>query len=1054
MKKLPEIQQGGPIAWMAGHSVAANLVMLACLIGGFLLMLNIKKEVFPDFETDTITITVRYPGASPEEVEKGIVLAVEEAVSGLEGVDEVRSVASEGRGTVIVEALAGTDLQKLAREIQQEVDRITTFPEEAEDPIIRIRSFKREVLSIVIYGDVDMKVLHELAEQFRDQLIQDPGITQVDLTGIPPLEISIEVPRENLLRYRLTLEEIAARVRRASVELPCGEIRASSGEVLVRVKERRNLGAEFARLPIISTQNGGQILLGQIARITDGYVKTDRYATYNGKPAVMVNVYRVGDQTPIQVSEAARAYLEQFDRSLPPGVETVVLRDLSSIYEQRVNLLMQNGLMGLALVLLVLALFLEARLAFWVMMGIPVSFLGSFLLLPALGVSINMISLFAFIMAIGIVVDDAIVVGEHVYYYRQKGVPALLAAIGATREMAMPVTFSVLTNIVTFVPLYFIPGVAGKVFGQIPLVIIPVFAISLLESIFVLPSHLGHLRERERRGLFARLHYLQQGFSSSFTRWVRHRYGPFLGFVLRHRYLTATVALALLLMTLSYALSGRMGMQLFHAVESDFARATLIMPVGTPIEKTGEVVEQLTRAARVTAAETGRADELVKGIFARVGGGGGNTAVITVYLAPPDIRNEILSTQDFVRRWRKLTGELAGVKSLVFSYEGGGPGHGRGITIELNHRDLSVLQAASGELAEALRAYPSVTDVDDGFTPGKRQFNLKILSEGRSLGLSADEVAQMMRNALYGAEVLRQQRGRNELRVMVRLPEEERSSEFDIEDMTLLTRDGREIPLKNIVSIQQGRAYAEINRRNGRRVVQVQADVMPRSKTGEILNDVKTTVLPRLANAYPGLSYNLAGRQADIMKSLGSLKIFFPLALLAIYAMLAIAFNSYFQPLIIMISIPFGIIGALLGHLLMGYSLSIVSMLGIVALSGVVVNDSLVLINRANRLKRAGLGTVQQIIQAAAIQRFRPILLTTLTTFGGLTPMILETSRQARFLVPVAISLGFGVLFATFITLVLVPALYLIVEDIKGLVVEAAPEPSPHRAGAAGQAGK
>ncbi|MEE8567978.1 MAG: efflux RND transporter permease subunit, partial [Anaerolineales bacterium] len=549
--KLKPREKRGPIGWMAGHSVAANLIMVACLIGGYLSLKNIKQEVFPDLQIDAVTVTVAYPGASPEEVESGIVLAVEEAVRGLDGVDEVSSVAREGSGTVTVEMLLGADVQKLAQDIQSEVDRIRTFPVEAEEAQVRIASGKRAVLIVVLYGNAQNTVLHELAEQVRDQFLQDPDITQIEVFGVPPLEIRIEISQENLRRYGITLDDVAASLRNSSVDLPGGGIKTKSGEVLVRVKERRDYGREFARLPVITTADGSEVLLGQIATIDDSFADTDRYSRYNNQPAVMIEVYRVGDQTPIQVSDAVHRQLETVKPGLPPGVSIAINRDRSDFYRQRVELLLKNGMFGLVLVLVVLGLFLEARLAFWVMMGIPISFLGSFLFLPAMGVTINMVSIFAYIVALGIVVDDAIVVGENVYHYHQKGMPFLQASIRGAREVAMPVVFSILTNIVAFMPIYFIPGMMGKIFQMIPIVVCTVFLISLGECLFVLPAHLAHQRDRQRRGLFAWLHNKQQAFSNAFSRWVRNRYGPFLESTLRHRYLTIAVAISILAAMLS-----------------------------------------------------------------------------------------------------------------------------------------------------------------------------------------------------------------------------------------------------------------------------------------------------------------------------------------------------------------------------------------------------------------------------------------------------------------------------------------------------------------------
>lgn len=1030
-----KIEHAGSIGWMAGHPVAANLLMLACILGGLLFMRSIKQEVFPEFEIDAVSITIDYPGASPEEIEKGMLLAVEDAVSGLDGIDEVRSIAREGSGTVTVEAMADADVQRLTQEIQKEVDRITTFPVDAEEPKIILLTRKRQVLAVVIHGNAQDRVLHEAAEQFRDRLLQDPGITQVELEGVRPLEIGIEISQENLRRYGLSLSEVAQRIQNASVELPGGSVKTSTGEILIRMKERKDYGQQFARLPVITAANGSQVVLGDIATISDGYEDTDYTADYNGQPAIMVQVYSVGQQTPIQVSEAVKRHMEQANAQLPDGIRADIRYDASDQYAQRIDLLMRNSAMGLVLVFVSLALFLELRLAFWVMMGIPTAFLGSFLILPLLGVSLNMISLFAFIIALGIVVDDAIVVGEHIYHYRQQGMPSLMAAIQGTRDMTMPVTFSILTNIAAFVPLFFIPGQMGKIFFMIPLVVITVFLLSLFECLFVLPNHTAHLKDIEKKGLMYWIHQKQQRFSFAFKHWVLESYGSFLDLLLRHRYLTLVAALALLLTTLSYAVSGRMGMSLFPKTEADFTRVTVMMPYGTPIEKTQTVAQKIVADARMTAGNIKGGDQLIRGIFKEIGKDGeSHKAVIRAYLAKPEIREKIISTEQFNQRWRERVGDIVGVDSLLFESDAGGPGSGSSLTIELNHPDLNMLEKASAQLADALRDYPIVKDIDSGFSPGKQQLDFTLLPEGKNLGLTAQNVARQMRNAFYGAEVLRQQRGRNEIKVMVRLPKDERISERNIENLLIWTGTGKEIPLREVVHIERGRAYTEINRHHGRRNVQVKANVTPRSKVGEILNDLKAAELPKLIEQYPGLQYSFEGQQADMAESMGSLKLSFVFAILAIYALLAIPLQSYILPLIVIVSIPFGIIGAIFGHLLMGYDLSIISVLGIVALSGVVVNDALVLIDHALYLQKDCDKPPAEIIRTAAIQRFRAIILTTLTTFCGIMPMIFETSRQARMLIPMAISIGFGILFATLITLILIPSLYLVVDDVRNLI--------------------
>ncbi|MCP4112358.1 MAG: efflux RND transporter permease subunit [Desulfobacteraceae bacterium] len=1015
----------GPIAWMAGHSVSANLLMLVLLLGGLFMGLRIRKEVFPDFDLDMVNISVSYPGASPQEVETGIVLAVEEAVQGLESVEKVRSTAKEGRGTVVVEMIEGEDIQKLAQEIQNEVDRINSFPDEAEEPVVAVSARKRYVVALALYGDQSEKVLREYAEYMRDKLIQDPDITQVDLGGVRDYEISIEIPQDTLRTYQLTLETVAQRIRNAAVELPAGAVKTPGGDVMVRIRERRNYGHEFGKIPIITTNDGTQVLLEDIAVIRDGFEETDNSTTYNNKPAVWIDVHRVGDQTPISVSDAVKRVVSEFNESAPRGLAVDLRNDRSDVYRQRLGLLVKNGFFGLGLVFILLALFLEMRLAFWVSLGIPISFLGSLLILPAADLSINMISMFAFIVSLGIVVDDAIVVGENICYHRQSGLPWFKASVAGAREITMPVTFSVLTNMIAFMPMLFVPGFMGKVFKQIPVVVISVFAISLIESLFILPAHIGHQRDRKYTGGSGWIHAQQRRFSDAFLRMVARIYGPFLNTALNWRYLTISIGIAVLLCTYGFVKSGRMGFELFPKIESDYARVTATVPFGTAFEKTKQVQEILVQAALEVVEENG-GDKLMDGTFAWIYG---NSTQVRLYLTPPDVRS--LSTAKVTELWRKKVGEIAGLESLKFESDSGGPGRGAAISLELSHQSMEVLEKASGELAEAMKYYPRVTDVDDGFAPGKQQIDFQIKPEARSLGLQANDVARQVRHAYYGAVVLHQLRGRSEVTVMVRLPKNERISEYNLEEMILRTPKGNEIPLRNAVTLKRGRAYTDISRRNGRRVVTVEADVRPRSKAGEILTAVKAEVLPDLQRKYQGLTYSFEGRQADRRDSIQSLMKGLLGALVVIFAMLAIPLNSYVQPLIIMFAVPFGIVGAVMGHVIMGYSLSILSMFGIVALSGVVVNDSLVLVDFANRKHKAGMSRYDAI-HRAGIHRFRPIILTTLTTFGGLTPMIFETSRQARFLIPMALSLGFGIVFATVITLVLVPSLYLVIEDIIG----------------------
>jgi multidrug efflux pump subunit AcrB len=1019
------VSHRGPIAWMVRNGVTPNLIMLFLLIGGALMLFRIKQEVFPEFSLDTVTITVPYPGASPEEVESGIVLAIEEAVRGVEGVKQVTSTSSEGRGVINVELLSDADQQKAYQDIRQEVDRINTLPLDAEEPQVVLQIRRREVLDMQIYGNASEWVLRSIAEEVRDRLLQNPGITQIELDGVRAFELRVEVSPDVLRSYGLTLDDVATIIRRTAIELPGGSVRTEGGEILMRFKDRRDWASEFADLSVVLAASGAKVRLGDIARVTDSFEETFQFATFNGMPAVGFEVYRVGDETPIGVSDAVRKTMAEIEPSLPEGIRFVINNDWSDIYRQRMMLLTKNAVMGFVLVLVILGLFLEFKLAFWVTMGIPTSFLGAIFFMPAMDLSVNMISMFAFIIALGIVVDDAIVAGENIYELRQRGYNNMDAAILGAGQVSIPIAFSILTNIIAFLPLLFVPGMLGKTWSVIPYVVIPVFALSWMEALFILPSHLSHTSSKASTGFGARLHHRQQVFARWLERVIEFKFGPFLDLCLRWRYVTVAASIALLFTVLGLVASGRMGFILMPRVESDRAVVTATLSYGSPLSRLEAVRDRLVAVADQVVAEQG-GEALSRGVYATIND---NVVEVSVYLTPPKERP--ISTTELTKLWREKTGPMVGVETLQFAADRGGPGSGASLTIELSHRDIAMLERASVTLAERLAVFPNVKDIDAGYKPGKRQFDFVLKPEGRSLGLTTESVARQLRAAFFGSEALRQQRGRSEVKVMVKYPEDQRVREFDIENFLVRTPSGRDVPLLEVAQIERGRAYTSIQRRDGRRTIQVSADVDPVGETGIVKADLDSTILPELARDFPGLSYGYEGRQADMQDSVRALGAGFALVLFFVYFLLAIPFKSYIQPLIVMLSIPFGVIGAILGHLTMGYNLSIISIMGMIALAGVVVNGSLVLIEYANRLREEGVNAYEAI-HRSGIRRFRPIMLTTLTTFAGLAPMIFETSRQARFMIPMALSLGYGILFSSIICLVLVPALYMIIEDIRG----------------------
>jgi multidrug efflux pump subunit AcrB len=1017
----------GPIAWMARNHVTSNLLMIFFIIGGLLAAASVTQEVFPEFTLDTVSVRVSYPGASPAEVEQGIVLAIEEAVRGVENVVEVVATANEGSASIRVEHEPDADPMKVYQDIQQEVDRIRTFPDDAEEPEISIASRRRDVMDIQVYGEVSEWALRNVAEEVRDRLLQPPGVTQVELDGARDYEVHIMPSREALRRYDLTLQDISNIIARNSVEIPGGGIRTAGGEVLVRFDERRDYSQEFASIPVITTEEGAVVRLDDIAEVRESFEDVDRYRLYDGMPAIGLEVFRVGKQRPIDISVAVNEALAEIEKTLPEGVFIAVNDDDSDIFEQRRNLLLKNLGMGLVLVLTFLGLFLEPRLAFWVMLGIPISFLGSFLFLAYVGVSLNVVSMFAFIIGIGIVVDDAIVVGENVHEYRSQGYGPLLAAIKGAQDVAVPVTYSILTNCIAFLPLLFIPGWIGKIWGVIPFVVISVFVISLIESLFVLPAHLAHLDHETKNPLLLAIKSVQQKVSNGLLWFINTIYAPFLKVAIHGRYMVVAIAIMTLTVLTAYALSGRMGMSLMPKVESDRAVVTVSLPVGSPLETAHEIRKALESTARDVIAENG-GDQLALGMFTRLDSDRVRT---DVYLRPAGERP--ISTGEFTRIWRDKVGQMPSVESIRFESDRGGPGGGASVGVELSHSSVETLEEAAEELGRMLAQYDGVSDIDDGFAEGKEQLDFALKPEGRSLGLTSSDVARQIRAAFEGQEAVRQQRERNEVKVRVFLPEEQRRSEFDIEQLMIRTPSGEDVPLRLIADVKRGRAYTSIERTDGRRTLEVTANVTPDDMSNQVQAAISAEIMPKLMLDYPGLSWRFGGRGADMNESMQALFALFAMALLGIYTLLAIPFKSYLQPCIVMFAIPFGIVGAIIGHLVMGYSLSVISMMGIIALSGVVINDAIVMIVFANKTRDAG-ATSFSAIHQAGVRRFRPILLTTLTTFGGLAPMIFETSRQARFMIPMAISLGYGLVFATAIILILIPSLYMIVEDFRSLL--------------------
>ncbi len=1024
------------IAWFARNAVAANLLMVVILAAGLhAVTQRIPLEVFPSFEPQVISISVPFRGATPSDVEEAVITRVEEAIFDLEGIKELRATAVEGRAGIAVEVDKGFDPREVLDDVKNRVDAIATFPAEADRPIYSLAKRRREVISVVVSGDLPERELRRYGELVRDDIAALPGITQVELQAVRPYEIAVEVSENVLHQYGLTFDDVAAAIRRASLDLSAGSIRTSGGEVLLRTKEQAYVDEDFASILVKSRPDGTRLTLGDIARVRDGFEENPVHASFNGKRAVVVEVYRVGDQNAIEVAEKVKAYVASAGQRFSPAVALTYWRDSSRIVKSRLNTLIDSAVLGGALVFGLLALFLRFSVALWVCVGIPIAFAGALALLPTLGVTINIISLFAFILVLGVVVDDAIVTGENIYTHLKRGEPPGEAVVTGTREVAVPVTFGVLTTVAAFVPLLLIEGHRGQLFAQIPMIVIPVLLFSLVESKLILPAHLRHLDVTRPEGLLVRL---QQRVAGALEAFIKRLYQPALAAALRERYLTLSLFVGVAIVVYAMVSAGHVNFVFFPRVQSETARATLVMPPGTPFETTERHIERITRAAQAIQAEhmDARGTGVVLGIMSFVGSTGGSGAgrshvgQVMFQIQAPEERASQVSSSDLVREWRRRIGIIPGAESLNFRAEigrGGDP-----LDVRLSGRDVGQLNAMAQAVKARLRTYPGVFDVEDSFERGKEEMRISIRPEAQLLGLSAEHLARQVRQAFFGAEAQRIQRGRDDVRVMVRYPLDERRSLANLESMYIRTPQGVEVPFSEVAQLSMGRGYSVIKRIDRRRVVDVTADVNKETANVEAIKRDLETFLAGIEARFPEVRYTLEGEAREQRESFASLRLGLAFVLFVIYALLAIPFRSYLQPLIVMSVIPFGVVGAILGHVVLDMNLSILSYMGMLALVGVVVNDSLVLVDYVNRRRAEGMALIDAV-RTAGVARFRAVLLTSLTTFAGLTPLIFEKSTQAQFLIPMAVSLGFGILFATLITLVLVPINYLVLEDLRGV---------------------
>jgi len=1039
------------IRWFIANPVAANLLMVLLLVGGVLSAMNLRSQVFPTISPDTVVITTPFPGATPAEVEEGITRRVEEAVLGIDGVKRVTSTASENVGIVTVETASFADRQLVKDDIESAVDRLSDFPpENAEKPVIVAPKPTGGVVTLAVVGDSGEAALRRTAEEIERDLLSQPGISLVTIEGARDYEISIEVSEDTLRRYGLSFNEVANAVRRSSVDLAGGSIVSSSGEILLRTNQKRQNGEAFRSIVVRTLADGSAVTLGEVATVRDSFVREKLSNEYNGRPAVFVKVSRADAEDVLKVKEAVDGFLAGY--SVPAGMQLVELRDETKLLRERVNLLLRNGAFGFALVFLFLVLMLDLRLAVWVSMGIATAFSGGFLLFGALGVTITMISLFGLIIVLGLVVDDAIVIGENIDAERESGQQGSAAALRGANGVLAPVVVGVMTTVAAFAPLLVTGGTFGDITRAIPIVVICVLLVSLLEAFCILPSHLAHGGTWSRGPIKRIQTRIAGGLAYVRDNGVR----PGVAFAARWRYATVGLAAAFFILCISLLSNGHVRFIFFPQVEGNSISASVTMPEGTPFDRTDAAIRKMTAAANAVAEkareETG--EELFVSITStsggRASGGGGpgaqsgfssaeNIGQIRIELTAYGERQTPAAT--ISRKWRQAVGDIEGAERVSFASSF--VDFGSDIEFELAHQDEDQLIAAANEMKLRLADIDGVIDIEDSFDLGKRQLVFDLTAAGQAAGLRPADIAVQVRQAFFGEEVQRIQRGREEVRVYVRYPESSRASLDALNDFRVQLPNGERAPLFTVASIEESRAYSSIRRVDGRRVVTVTADVDEALTTPNVANQIVTSeLMPALVQERPGLRWTAAGTTREQNEDLAAIGSAFIIVLLVIFALVATQLRSYLQPLAIIVSIPLGVAGAILGHLVLGFSLSFISIFGIVALAGVAVNASVVLVDLYNKHRDEGADPIEAAASSAA-RRFRPIVLTTLTTALGLAPLLFETSPQAQFLIPMAVSLGFGIVISGFMVLFVTPAVAVITEDLRSLVgVSRSPNPN------------
>lgn len=1019
------------IAWFADNPVAANLLMLFVLAAGLAGATQVRQETFPNVSFDTVRVGVAHPGASAEEIERAICVRVEEAIHGLPGVRRLVSSATEGFGATWVELESGTDAVRVVEEVRTRVAAIEGLPAEAEPPTVRELIDDSVLLAVGIFGSDDERLLRAVGERLRDELNLLPEVARAELQGARPYEVAIEVSEPDLQRYDVRFDDVTRAVRASSLDLAGGALDTRGGEILLRGRAQALHGPEFARIPLLLGEDGTRVQLGDVARVVDGFAETEERVRIDGEPAVVVRLLTSERENVLTVADAVGAHLERARAWLPPGVQATVWYDQVRQFRERRDLMLSNGLQGLVLILAVLALFLPLRLAGWVAAGIPVAFLGAMIALSLAEVSINMMSMFAFIVALGLVVDDAIIIGESVTRQREKGVPPLRAAIAGTCEVAPPVAVAVATTMLFLVPSLFLPTVIGKISLSLGVVVIACLAFSLVESLLILPAHLAHAA-KSTDGL-----RLQGRVDAGLRRFVEGVYRPLLEACLAWPSLVLSAGLVVWLLTAALLAGGWVRSAFLPRVEDDYVTARVVLPAGSPATETEHATAQIEAAARTLEAELPEG-RLFDHVMVAIGdspnrhddeqGGGEGPNVGHVHLTLASHTQRALSSIDVERLWRERTGAVRGAERVEF--RGSDLVGEAEVHVSLSGSDRAQLRRAAESLQARVAGLPGVRGTRHSEQGGKQELRLAVRPEGEARGLTIAELTRQVRQAFHGEEVQRIQRGRDDVSVVVRYPHAERRSLADLEAMRVRLPDGGDAPFASLATVRYGRSAAALTRRDRRSQigVEIQLDSAVTGAT-PFADRLSSEVLPGLAKEFPGVAWDFYGASSEEVELSGYLYRAWTLALAAAYALLAVTLRSYTKPLLIVAAIPFGLVGGVLGHALLGLEFSSFSQVGLVALTGVVINDALVLLHRANQSCAEGAPWREALVEAG-VTRFRPILLTSLTTFFGLLPLLFEGSAQAAWLVPMAVTLGFGVLFATGVTLLVVPSAALALERL------------------------